>query len=344
MDLWGWWSRHTPPAPPPPGAALPALQHAQRGKMSSFPLLVTLCLSLVGLLGALISATPVFALLAAGSCIVCLGLLVLNQRGKSLLVGIIIWAALTAALDIELFHLATVSPSAIPLFDLLVGNELLAALLLPLPYVLIGACWNSVFALVALALLPHAPFLETVIAASAAQLSLWSLALYVLVAAGIWLLVWMGEQMHNGEEVVRLQQALQREQGARGHLEAALCEMEDSAIRVLGGDLSARSRVLGEEGTALWSVSCSLNDLLDRLQRLAQVEASHQAMLPLLTRQQELQDMQTALYQDVAQAILALRLAEARGQPIQPGTPCVEALSPLFRALHQNYLTRRLWS
>jgi hypothetical protein len=341
---WEWWSRHTTAPMPPPGAALPAIQQAQRGKMNSFLLLVILCLSLIRLLSALIGSSPIFAFLTAGSCIVCIGLLVLNRRGKSLLVGLIIWAAMTATFDLELFHLATLSPAAIPLFDLLVGNELLAALILPLPFLALAACWNSVFALVALALLPHTPFLESVIAANAAQLSLWSVALYVLVAAGIWLLVWMGEQMNPAAEVAGLQQAMLDEQLARRHMEDSLRWMEESVGRVLGGDLSARIRLPEEEGTPCWSLALTLNQALSRLERLSQVQASHQAMLPLLAEQQSLEDMQVALDQDMVQVMQALRLAEAGQQPIRLGTPRVEELRPLFRALHQKYLTPLPWS
>jgi hypothetical protein len=340
---WEWWSRHTTAPMPPPGAALPAIQQAQRGKMNSFLLLVILCLSLIRLLSALIGSSPIFALLTAGSCIVCIGLLVLNRRGNSLLVGLIIWAAFTLALDVELFHLATLSPSALPLFDLLVGNELLAALLLPLPFVLVGACWNSVFTLVALALLPQTPFLTTVVAVSPLQLSLWSIGLYCLVAGGLWVLTKALEGMNSAEEMARLQQALIDERLARRHMEDSLRWMEESVGRVLGGDLSARIRLPEEEGTPCWSLALTLNQVLSRLQRLSQVQASHQAMLPLLAEQQSLEDMQVALDQDLVQVIQALRLAEAGQQPIRLGTPRVEELRPLFRLLNQKYVTTRPW-
>jgi hypothetical protein len=312
--------------------------------MNSFLLLVILGLSVVGLLSALIGSSPIFAFLTAGSGLVCLALLVLNRRGQGLLVGIIIWATLTAVLDLELFHLATVSPSAIPLFDLLVGNELLAALILPLPFLAVAACWNCVFVLVALALLPHTLFLQSVIAKSAAQLSLWSVALYVLVAVGIWLLVWMGEQMNPAAEVARLQQGLIDEQLARRHMEDSLRWMEERVGRVLNGDLSARIMLPEEEGTPGFSLALTLNQVLSRLQRLSQVQASHQAMLPLLAEQQSLEDMQVALDQDMVQVMQALRLAEAGQHPIRLGTPRVEELRPLFRVLHQKYLTPMPWS
>jgi hypothetical protein len=341
---WGWWSRHTTPPPPSPGAALSALHNAQRGKMNSFLLLVITSLSLFGLLIG-IAGTNLAVALSAGALLFLVPVLaVLNRRGQVLIVGSVLWVAVTAGLNLLLLHLVTLSPSAIPLFDLLVSSELLAALLLPLPFVLVAACWNSVFTLVALALLPQTPFLTTVVAVSPLQLSLWSIGLYCLVAGGVWVLVRALEGMNSAEEVARLQQAVIDERLARRHLEDSLRWMEESVGRVLSGDLLARIRLPEEAGTPGFSLALTLNQALSRLERLSQVQASHQAMLPLLVEQQSLEVMQVALDQDMVQVMQALRLAEAGQQPIRLGTPRIEELRPLFRALHQKYLTPLPWS
>lgn len=339
---WEWWSRHTTPPMPPPGANFAALQGAQRGKMNSLVLLILLSLSLLALLAGIASAHLIVALLAGALLILILILSVLNRR-RALLVGIILWGTVTAGVDLLLLHLTALSPSAIPLFDLLVSSEVLAALLLPLPFVLVAACWNSVFTLVALALLPQTPFLTTVVAVSPLQLSLWSIGLYCLVAGGLWVLTRALEGMNSAEEVARLQQAVIDEQLARRHLEDSLRWMEESVGRVLAGDLAARIRLPEEEGTLCWSLACTLNQALSRMQRLAQVQVSHQALLPLLTEQQNLEGMQAALDQDMVQVMQALRLAEAGQQPIRLGAPRVEELRPLFRALDQKYVTTRPW-
>ncbi len=149
--------------------------------------------------------------------------------------------------------------------------------------------------------------------------------------------------MNSAEEVARLQQAVIDEQLARRHLEDSLRWMEESVGRVLAGDLAARIRLPEEEGTLCWSLACTLNQALSRMQRLAQVQVSHQALLPLLTEQQNLEGMQAALDQDMVQVMQALRLAEAGQQPIRLGAPRVEELRPLFRALDQKYVTTRPW-
>lgn len=335
---WKAWARLTAPAMPAPGASFQQIQAAQRGRMVSLLLLLSTGLVLAGLLMGAVSAHLVLVFLAAALLLGILLLSLLNRRGQVTLVGIILWAAVSIGMDLALLSSAILSPAVLPLLSILVLSEGLAALLLPLPFVLLSALCNTLSALLAFAFLPRSSLLEAVLAQSDVLITGWNVALYALVAPGLWLLVKNRERMNQAGEVARLQQTLQRERQEQEHLIATFEHIEQTLQRALKGERSARIGLPAKPDPLPASLRLTLSQVLDRMQRLAQVHASHQAMLPLMTDLEQMEARQQALHQDVARLLRALRVAGDRQQPVQLGAPALEELEPVFQALHHHYI------
>jgi hypothetical protein len=335
---WRAWVRLTAPADPAPGASFYQIQAAQRGRMVSLMLLLSTGPVLLGLLMSIVSVHLGLVLLTAALLLGILILSVLNRHGQVTLVGIILWTAVSLGMGLALLSSGVLSPAVLPLLSMLVLSEGLAALVLPLPFVLLAALCNTVSALLAFVFLPHSSLLEAVLAPSDALITGWNVALYGLVALGLWLLVKNRERMNQASEVARLQHALQRERQGHERLIAMLERTEQILQRALKGGQFARMELPSLQDPVLGSLSLTLSQMLDRMHRLARVQASHQAMLPLMTDLEQVEARQQALRQDVARVLRALRVASERQQPIQLGAPTLEELEPLFHALHQQYV------
>lgn len=263
------WVRLTAPVDPAPGASFQEIQAAQRGRMVSLLLLLSTGPVLVGLLMSIVSAHLGLVLLAAALLLGLLLLSVLNRRGQVTLAGIILWTAVSVGMGLALLSSGVLSPAVLPLLSMLVLSEGLAALVLPLPFVLLAALCNTLSALLAFAFLPRSSLLEAMLAKSDALITGWNVALYGLVALGLWLLVKNRERMNQASEVARLQHALLHERQRQERLTASLERIEQTLQRALKGDRSARMGLPSLQDPALGSLSLTLTQMLDRMQRLA---------------------------------------------------------------------------
>jgi hypothetical protein len=205
----------------------------------------------------------------------------------------------------------------LPAFYLLAGSVLVAASVLAPWWVFVVAVINSALIDASIVLLPHTPALAQVLASNNAQ------QVYAgpIVMQGIVALVaylWASSvhsalrRADRAEEIAELER---REAQRRAELEEGVQDLLAVHVRMANGDFNVR--VPPVRDALLWRVGASLNNLIARFARLAQME------FVLRRRQTEAQRL--------AEAIVASGGGRQVVWPAPSGTPVDEVLVALAR-------------
>ena len=173
---------------------------------------------------------------------------------------------------------------------------------------------------------------------------LWIVVLHVVISGVVWLWVQSAaranERADQAEEIATQQQAIAEQEHSvvlqKRMLDSSIGQIMCTHVQVANGNLTARVPV--QEAVALQPLAIALNNLLNRLQRLRQVEQEFLSILPYLQRgkqaEYELQrakgevDLLLRAIHEGRQANRCIRLP--RGGTL---------LDPLFQELNGQYIS-----
>lgn len=314
-----WWWRLTSPIAPRANASFAERERARRGRLAS----VLLLLGLLVELGAFYQYTVVDddhpMMVAALWVMLAATLLIalLNRRGFVGLAGVL----LVALADLPLVGIPATAVDGrldvlhLPAFYLLVGAEMVAASVLAPWSVFPVALLNSILVDASIIILPHTSALAQVLASNNAQ------QVYAgpVVMQGVVALVaflWASSvhtalrRADRAEEIAELER---REVERTHELEEGVQHLLSVHVRMANGDFNAR--VSPVRDPLLWRVGASLNNLIVRFARLAQMEF-------LLQRTE-------AEAHRLAEAIVARGSGRQMVWPAPAGTPLDEVVTAL---------------
>ena len=276
-----WWYRLAAPPEPPPAATLKQREAHRRGRLIATMLLMQIGIDLIVVLTVglfvshlviLTAGIPILFLLFGGW---------LNQRGRVLVSGIIVVAALDAGLfGVTLnYNGGLLSSFALPFFDLLVLTNLFAVSLLPENMVFLAAFINILFIGGTVLWMPKTDELNALLhSPSIADVIVRPVVLQI--GATIISYLWVRsakkalERADRATTIATLEHSLaqQGQQIAqqKQHLEQSIQQIVETHMQVANGDYSARVPLT--QDNVLWQVAGLLNNALARLQHLQQTE------------------------------------------------------------------------
>lgn len=317
-----WWLRLIAPPPAPPNASFTGRERARRGRLTGM-LLLALALIEVGALFQFVVVDndhPMMITVLEAAVALTVVVVALNRSGRVTAAALL----LVALADLPL---ASIPATAIggrfdvvdlgPLY-LAAGSELVAASALAPWGVFVVATLNGLLMLLIVVGMPHTAALDQLIASNNAQQAFAGPLLMqavVALVAYLWarsVLVAL-KRADRAEEIAELER---REVELTRELEQGARELLAVHVQLANGNFQARSPTI--RNPLLWQIGSSLNNLIGRLARLAQVD--------FLLRRTE---------QEAHRVAEAIRLMRSGRQPIWPtpsGTPLDEVVIALVGA------------
>jgi hypothetical protein len=318
----GWWLRLTAPDAPPASAPFETREWARRGRLVSVLLLAFLVIEAAALWLYVIvdddHPTMKLALLVALGLALVAALL--NRIGEVPWAGFLMVAladlpavgipATAIGGQLDVLHLGALY--------LLAGSELVAASVLIPGIVFFVAAANSAIIIALLDFMPHTDALGTVLASNnAPQAYAGPIAMQLIVALVSFL--WARSALmalrraDRAEELAMLER---REIERTREVEEGVQQLLAIHVRMANGDFSAR--VPPMRNASLWRIGVSLNNLIARFSRLAQVDH-----LLSQTRSEA---------HRLSEALLAQRMGLRPVLPAPSGTPLDEVIAALSDA------------
>jgi hypothetical protein len=296
-----WWQSLTAPREVAADAPLADRERVRRGRLASILILGLLVIVLLTIPIGLTDPATRYGLLACFAA--CMLAIFLNRGGHvsasgSVLVIVLSGALLGAVVGAPHGQLDLIY---VPLFDLLVLSELVAVTVLPPASVFIVALLNSGLITLDMLVQPATPAFRKVLdSPDFYTVVARPIVLQLIVAVVSYLWVRSASQAlrraDRAEELAILERAVAED---RLKLESSARLLVDAHTRVANGDYNTRAQV--PQGTILWQVGQSLNNLISRVQRAGQADFE-------LQRTRE----------EIARLAAALRDAQQGRQPIWP--------------------------
>ncbi len=268
MAVLPWWDRLNVLAELPGGIPLAVRESARRRRLVSTILLVVAGFQLVNLPGAIKDQSPVALGTVVLGLVICGVAMLFNRGGKAIVSSIL----LIVVIDLGCGLMLLTSPMGLdvanlPIFDVLIVSELIAVSLLPAVSVFPIALGNSLFILGDMALQPHTPALNQLLASGMAyDVIIQPVGLQIIVALVTYL--WVRSALRAIARADRAEEVaeLKRRDAERTHqLETGIQQLLQTQVRAANGDLLARANL--SQDNVLWQVGVSLNMLLTRLQK-----------------------------------------------------------------------------
>ena len=318
----GWWLRLTAPATPPASAPFEAREWARRGRLVSVLLLAFLVIEAAALWLYVIvdDDHPVMKI----ALLIALGLVLtaalLNRMGEVAWAGVLMVAladlpaigipATAFGGQMDVLHLGALY--------LLAGSELVAASVLAPATVFFVAAANSAIIVGLIDYMPHTPALDTVLASNnGPQAYAGPIAMQLIVAlvAFLWArsALMALRRADRAEELAALER---REIERTREVEDGVQQLLAIHVRMANGDFNAR--VPAMRNASLWRIGVSLNNLIARFARLAQVE--------------RLLNQTRGEAHRLAEVLIAQRMGLRPALPPPSGTPLDEVITALSGA------------
>ena len=270
MAVLQWWDRLNVLLELPGSAPLVARERARRRQLVSTILLVVAGFQLVSLPGAISDHSPLALGTVIVGLVICGVAMLFNRGGKAIMSSIL----LIIVIDLGCGLMLLTSPMGLdvanlPVFDVLIVSELIAVSLLPAASVFPIALGNILFISGDIALQPHTPALNQLLASGMAyDVVAQPIGLQIIVAVVTYL--WVRSALRAIARADRAEEVaeLQRREAERTHqLESGIQQLLRTQVRAANGDLTARANL--SQDNVLWQVGISLNLLLTRLQKAA---------------------------------------------------------------------------
>ncbi len=341
-----WWYRHTAPPDPLPGATLNERDVALRGRIASaIMLFLGVVLIAVGLLG--IFGPNHTLLFVAITILTAIALCIpLNKHGYVNFVGVLISLGVAGGMYSSILTApGGVSPNDKDILFLLFFSELFIGVILPIRWMYVVAGLNILFSIFVLRFWHHTPALDALLPTSYFAILVRICQIHVFVTGVLGIVVSIMKatikRANRAEELAKLQHDIAQMQKAQMQQKKAL----DESIRtinfihqqVANGRLDARVPL--QEGMVLWEMAGTLNNLLNRYQRLDYAEKELREIRPYIQYCRQLEHAFKQMQADQAVLVQALNKALQEHRPLR--FPLINAtpFDPLFRALNGKYIS-----
>jgi hypothetical protein len=328
-NLLGWWYRFTAPPEVPASAPLREREAVRIGKLTSATLLFEIIYITIVIGVAFTNNPHLLPVLIANYVMTAIGI-VCNRFYRTSLAAIVAFSTIEIGMFYNIFSLSMaglLGSYNLPLFDILVIPELIAASLFPAWFVLPVAFFNCLGIMASLIFLPKTPELTHALAIASYNIYERPIAIQVITAFVSYL--WISSAIQgmrradNAEEMNNLAQELLIQQRSKVQekqkLEESIQQIIEVHMRVANGNFNARVPL--NDSNMLWPLAGSLNNLLGRVQRWRQDAIQSERMHLAIHK----------LTQDI-------RAAQQQGLPFQllkTGTdldPLLTELNPLLMA------------
>lgn len=274
----GWWYRLAAPPAPVDSASLQQREVYRRGRLISIALLMLLVVMVIVMLTVGIFVNHALALNIGATLVALLIAVFMNRRGQVVIAGILVVAGLDLSLMLNWLSYPTTSIFLLPLLDLLVLPELFAVSLLPPLAVFIDALIHIIFIVASLTFLfPQDAELHALLHTSSIQDAL-ARPIVIQISVAVITYLWVTSatqaiaRADRATTIAALERTMaeqaQAEAEQKHELERSIQQIVQTHSQVANGDFTARVPL--NQGTVLWEVAGSLNNLLSRLQRWRQ--------------------------------------------------------------------------
>jgi len=275
-------------------------EQVHRRQVVNVILFVIALFQLIDLPGAIMMKSPASVGTVVLGLALCGVALLFNQMGKVTVVSILLIAVVDLGCGLMLLTTPMgLSVSDLPTFDVLIVSELIAVSLLPPISVFPVALSNIAFIVADLAFQPRTPELHMMLTSDMgfnAVAQPIALQIVVAVVAFIWVrnaLVALA-RADRAEEIAEMQQReaeLQRREAERQqHLDAGVHHLSQILVQAANGDRTVRAQM--SQDNMLWRIGNSLNLLLTRLMRTAQLEQENKRLRAEVTTLMEARHME----------------------------------------------------
>ncbi len=323
--LLRWWYRYTAPVLPELGASFEARELARRGRLASTIMffLGFILLFLVGPIG-IFGPNHQILLVALGILVLIAICAPLNKAGHINAVGLIISLSVNIGIYSSILRSpGGLAPDTIAIFDMLVFAEVFVASLLPINWVIPDALVNMLFCYIVLTYWPRTPLLAQIMHGGG-YFTILSRPLQIHLIVTVVLYLWVKSATQSirradrAEEIAKLQHDIAAKEHViveeKRQLDASIQDIIQTHMQVSNGNLSVRVPL--REGSTLWPVAVSLNNLLSRIQRLQNAEQELQRITPRLHHAAQAEHELLRIQNAVKQLYEALHMAEYTLKPI----------------------------
>lgn len=316
-----WWLRLTAPPIPPASASFRQREWARRGRLASVILLAFLVIEAAALWLYVVvdDDHPLMKVALGGALLVALAVAILNRMGEVAWAG----ALLVALADLPAISIpATAINGQLDVLHLgalylMTGSELVAASVLAPSSVFVVAALNSAIVAALLWFMPHTAALAAVLASNnGPQAYAGPIALQLILALVAFL--WSRSALtalRRADRAEELAELEWREVERAHEVEDGVRELLAVHVRLANGDFDARAQPVRNQH--LWRIGVSLNNLVARFARLAEMERL------LIQTQVEARRL--------AQTILAWRAGQRVAWPAPSGGPLDVVAAALVR-------------
>jgi hypothetical protein len=345
-NILDWWYRLTTPADTLPLATSVQREAMRRTHIASL-LLFFLLLSLVILvlpIAILVDNRPVLLLVCPLLSLILIAIL-FNRNGRFHIAGAIVACGLSAVFYTSILtNPAGLTIDALLLFNGPILAELFIASLLPGSWIFLATLINSLFIVTTFMIIPETTELAQLMQTKAYMVIICLIVLHVATSGVVWLWVHNTNQANEradmAEEVATVQRTIAEQEHAvalqKHTLDSSIGQIMGTHVQIANGNFSARVRV--QEAAALQPLAIALNNLLNRLQRLRQVEQEFLSILPYLQKGKQAEYELQRVKGDVDLLLHAIRESRQaqRGIRISRGGTL---LDPLFQEMNGQYIS-----
>jgi hypothetical protein len=341
-----WWYRLTTPVWFAKRATSAQREVMRRTRIASILLffllliLVTLVLPAAILVGDRMVLLFVCLLLS-----VVLVAILFNRYGRFYIAGALVACGLLGVFYAGILtNPAGLTIDSLLLFNGLIIAELFIASLLPGGWIFLATLVNSLFIVTTFMMLPETSELVHVMQTKAYVIVMWLVILRVVISGVVWLWVYStnraNERADQAEEIATRQQAIAEQEHSvalqKHMLDSSIGQIMCTHVQVANGNLTARVPV--QEVTVLQPLAIALNNLLNRLQRLRQVEQEFLSILPHLQRGRQAEYELQRAKGELDLLLRAIREGRQANRCIRLPRGGV-LLDPLFQEMNGQYIS-----
>lgn len=272
-----WWHRIAAPPAPSTTASLKAREAYRRGKYISNTLLcmIVILVVLILIIGGMVNRN-LLPNLAGTLLVVCVGAF-FNKRGQVMVSGIIVVLVFDASLMTTFLAFGKITAFLLPILDLMVIPEFFAASLLPPRFVFLDMFLHIIYCVCALTFLfPKDVALATILHNQASFADALAKPVVIQLVTAVIAYTWMRSVTQSVERADRaisiavlernVAEQAQAEAEQKHLLESEIQEIIAAHAQIANGNFDVRIPL--RQGTLLWPVAGSLNNLLARLRNL----------------------------------------------------------------------------
>jgi hypothetical protein len=341
-----WWYQLTTPAASSLSASNNRREVLRRTHVASVLMFfLVLLLTTLVLPAAIFAGDRVVLLLASLLLSVVMVAILFNRCGKFHVAGALVACGLAGVFYTSILTNASgLTMVSLLLFNGLALSELFIASLLPGSWLFLATLINSLFIVTTFMMIPQTTEVAKIMQTKAYVVMMCLVVLHIVISGVVWL--WShnaaqaNERADQAERIAALQRVLAEQEHAivqqKRILDNSIGQIMCTHVQVANGNLTARVPV--QETLALQPLAVALNNLLNRLQRLRQVEQEFLSILPYLQRGKQAEYELQRAKGELEILLQAIRESHQSNRCIRiprGGT----LLAPLFQELNGQYIS-----